>query len=108
MSTGNNEKKEFYSIGDVAEITGIKPTVLRFWETEFKELSPIKNKFGHRVYYESDIEIVLKIKNLLYNEGLTIKGAKNILENSNHKEHLDTKFLKKKLNDILDLLNPKE
>jgi DNA-binding transcriptional MerR regulator len=108
MSTGNNEKNKLYSIGEVAEITGIKPTVLRFWETEFKELSPIKNKFGHRVYYESDIDIILKIKNLLYNEGLTIKGAKNILENSNSKDHIDTKVLKKKLNEILDLLNSKE
>jgi DNA-binding transcriptional MerR regulator len=107
MSTGNNDKKEYYTIGEVSEITGIKQTVLRFWETEFKELSPIKNKFGHRVYLESDIQTVLKIKSMLYEEGLTIKGAKNILDNSSHREQIDTKIIKKKLNEILDLLNSK-
>lgn len=78
MNTGNDEEK-YYSIGDVSKLTGIKPTVLRFWESEFSQLSPVKNKFGHRVYSEKEIRLIKEIKKLLYDEGLTIKGAKNLL-----------------------------
>ena len=77
MSIGN--KTKYYTIGQVSEITGIKQNILRFWENEFDELSPLKNKFGHRVYRESDIVIVQKIQELLYQRGMTIKGAKKIL-----------------------------
>lgn len=79
MNIGN-EREKYYTIGEVAEITQVKQNVLRFWESEFRELSPIKNKFGHRVYKKSDIQIVYTIKDLLYRKGLTIRGAKKKLE----------------------------
>lgn len=77
MNIGN--KTNYYTIGQVSEITGVKQNILRFWENEFDELSPLKNKFGHRVYRDSDIVIVQKIQELLYQRGMTIKGAKRIL-----------------------------
>jgi DNA-binding transcriptional MerR regulator len=77
MNIGN--KTQYYTIGQVSEITGIKQNILRFWENEFDELSPLKNKFGHRVYKDSDVVIVQKIQELLYQRGMTIKGAKRIL-----------------------------
>lgn len=80
--THNTNEEKFYSIGEVSSITGVKSTVLRFWETEFVELSPQKNKFGHRIYRQYDINIILKIKKLLYEDGFTIKGAKAILQSN--------------------------
>ncbi len=69
-------RKLFYRIQDVAEITGLKPYVLRYWETQFKELSPQKDKSDQRRYRQSDIETIQKIKDLLYNQKFTIAGAK--------------------------------
>lgn len=66
----------YFRIGDVAEITGIKPYVLRFWEKEFDLISPVKNNSGQRVYRRSDVEAVLLIKRLLYTERFSIEGAK--------------------------------
>ena len=72
-------EKLFYRIGDVSEITGIKPHVLRYWETEFSGLHPRKNRAGQRVYERSDVELVLAIKQLLYEQRYTISGAKKFL-----------------------------
>jgi DNA-binding transcriptional MerR regulator len=108
MNTGNNEENKYYSIGEVSELTDVKPTVLRFWETEFPKLTPIKNKFGHRVYSEKDIEIIIKIKTLLYEEGLTIKGAKSFFENETKTSGFNTKSIRRKLEDILKILKNKE
>ena len=107
MSTGNNG--EYYPIGKVAKITGIKPTVLRFWESEFKMLSPVKNKFGHRVYRKSDIDVVLRIKKLLYEDGLTIKGARNALEKSTKiSGDVNIPYIRKELEDALKLLRERK
>lgn len=72
----NNGK---YSIGEAAKIAGLEPHVLRFWESEFKELSPKKNNSGRRIYRQDDIDVVLRLKDLLHNRKFTIEGAKNIL-----------------------------
>lgn len=69
-----------YSIGDIAKLTGVKQSTLRYWENEFPQLSPQKNKFGHRVYINSDIEIVNLIKELLYLQNMSIKEAKVFLD----------------------------
>ncbi|MFQ6678229.1 MAG: MerR family transcriptional regulator [Fidelibacterota bacterium] len=82
-----NIKKLYYSIGEVSAITGLKPYVLRYWETEFRQISPPKNRAGNRTYRQKDIDSILLIKDLLYNRKFTIKGAKNQL--STH-EALDT------------------
>lgn len=69
-------KKLYYSIGEVSKITELKPYVLRYWETEFKKLSPPKNRAGNRTYRQKDIDVILMIKDLLYNQKFTIKGAR--------------------------------
>jgi DNA-binding transcriptional MerR regulator len=72
--------KLFFKIGEVCEITDTQPYVLRYWESEFPSLAPAKNSSGQRIYRRRDIETVLRIKELLYEEGFTIAGAKKRLE----------------------------
>ena len=72
-------KKLYYSIGEVSKITNLKQYVLRYWETEFKQLNPNKNKAGNRTYRQKDIDTILQIKNLLYKEKFTIVGARKML-----------------------------
>lgn len=79
MSNPNIAKKAYYSIGEVCDITGLKPHVLRYWESQFEVLSPNKNRAGNRVYRPKDIEVVLLVKNLLYEEKYTIEGARQRL-----------------------------
>ena len=73
-------RKLYYSISEVSEIAGLKPFVLRYWETEFTELHPSKNRAGNRIYRRNDIELILKIKELLYTDKYTIAGAKQRLK----------------------------
>ncbi len=68
-------KKAYYSIGEVCDLTGLKPHVLRYWETQFEVLTPIKNRAGNRVYRPQDIELILLVKHLLYEKKYTIRGA---------------------------------
>ncbi len=69
-------KKLYYSIGEVSRMTDLKAYVLRYWETEFKQLKPPKNRAGNRTYRQSDIDLILFIKDLLYNKKFTIEGAR--------------------------------
>ena len=78
-SNTNSIKKLYYSIGEVSKITDLKQYVLRYWETEFKQLNPNKNKAGNRTYRQKDIDLILDIKNLLYKEKFTIEGARKML-----------------------------
>ena len=71
--------KLYYSISEVSEITGLKQYVLRYWETEFTQIKPIKNRAGNRNYRSHDIDIILNIKSLLYERKFTIKGARQHL-----------------------------
>jgi DNA-binding transcriptional MerR regulator len=68
-------RKVYYSIGEVCDLTGLKPHVLRYWETQFEVLNPTKNRAGNRVYRSKDIELVLLVKHLLYEKKFTIEGA---------------------------------
>ncbi|MCH7763525.1 MAG: MerR family transcriptional regulator [Candidatus Marinimicrobia bacterium] len=81
-------KKLYYSIGEVSQLTGLKPYVLRYWETEFKQLSPPKNRAGNRTYRQKDIDTILLIKDLLYTRKFTIKGAKSQLKTSESIEEI--------------------
>ena len=72
--------KLFFKIGEVAELTGTKPHVLRYWESEFQILRPAKGDSGQRVYRRKDVEIVFRIRRLLYEENFTIAGAKKQLQ----------------------------
>ena len=71
--------KLFYKIGEVSKIVGVEPYVLRYWETEFSFLKPRKNKSGQRVYIKKDVETLLSIKRLLYQERYTIEGVRKRL-----------------------------
>src|SRR5713226_1022989 len=72
--------KLYFRIGEVARLAGIKPYVLRFWETEFSGLGPKKSGTGHRLYRRKDVELVLEIKRLLYEKRFTIEGARKFLD----------------------------
>jgi len=73
-------KKLYYSIGEVSEMTNLKSYVLRYWETEFSQLKPPKNRAGNRTYRQKDIEVILNIKDLLYKKKFTIDGARVVLQ----------------------------
>lgn len=111
-------KKLYYAISEVANMTGLKQYVLRYWETEFLELRPAKNRAGNRIYKEKDIQLITQIKDLLYNKKYTIDGARNYLRQlnnsekssefegvaaSNNKQLLDS--IQSELEDILDVLD---
>jgi len=115
--------KQYFRIGEVSRITGLKPYVLRYWETEFDVIEPKKSRSNQRIYDREDAEIILLIKELLYNQKFTIAGARkclaelkgqkggkgsakqiafNFRKNPDHRAKL--KGIKQELNEILELL----
>ena len=104
-------EKLFFRIGEVCDIADVEPYVLRFWETEFSFLAPQKSKSGHRVYRKKDVEMVLKIKDLLYNRGFTIPGARKQLSKTRSEQGAQRDkvliHVRKELRDILTLLRRK-
>ena len=72
-------EKRYFRIGEVSAITGLKAYVLRYWQTEFSQISPVRSRAGQRLYRKRDIETIFEIKRLLYDKGLTIAGAKQHL-----------------------------
>jgi DNA-binding transcriptional MerR regulator len=80
--TSNSEpliRKAYYAMGEVCELTGLKPHVLRYWESQFDELRPVKNAAGNRVYRPKEVEFILLLRRLLHDEKLTLKGARQRL-----------------------------
>jgi len=75
--------KSFFRIGEVSRLTATKPFVLRYWETEFPMLQPVKSPKGHRLYRREDVQTVMEIRRLLYDEGFTIAGARRHLREHN-------------------------
>ena len=73
-------RKLYYSISEVSKMTDLEPYILRYWETEFDELKPQKNRAGNRIYTHKDIKLIIEIKRLLRDEKYTSEGAKNILK----------------------------
>jgi DNA-binding transcriptional MerR regulator len=109
--------REFYSIGDVCEMLELKPHVLRYWESQFKVLSPNKNRSGNRVYTRRELEFIQLVKHLLYTEKYTVEGARLQLESrrkdgglrATARQALDLQSilqLEKDLKDILATLQP--
>ncbi len=104
-------KKEYYSIGEVCELTGLKPHVLRYWETQFELLHPTKNRAGNRVFRPKEIELVLLVKHLLYEKKFTIDGARQKLLDMRRrgeiaegkKEVVDQEFLGGMKQDLIHL-----
>ncbi|MFQ5636637.1 MAG: MerR family transcriptional regulator [bacterium] len=119
-----NIKKLYYSISEVSQITSLKPYVLRYWESEFPQLKPTKNRAGNRIYKSHDIDTIALIKKLLYTDKFTIEGArqeldKKLSEQKKTGSQLDFSFrdgnnqqiideLKQHLNDIVKLFEPEE
>lgn len=80
--------QEFFSIGEVCDLTGLKPHVLRYWESQFRFLSPAKNRSGNRVYQRREIELITLVKHLLYTEKFTIDGARQKVDDHRRKGEL--------------------
>jgi len=115
---GQIPNKLYFKIGEVSELTGIKPYVLRYWETEFNIVKPSKTRSNQRLYKRKEVEMIFEIKRLLYDEKFTIAGAKKILmERSRVKsskgqqlamgftEQEFAEILKKLKKDILEIKN---
>jgi DNA-binding transcriptional MerR regulator len=85
-------RKLFYKIGEVCQLTDTQPYVLRFWESEFAHLAPSKSRSGQRLYRKKDIDLVLEIKRLLYQEGFTIAGARKKLGMPENQGPMDDLF----------------
>ena len=111
-------KKVYYSIGEVCDLSGLKPHVLRYWETQFDVLNPTKNRAGNRVYRSRDVEVVLLVKELLYEEKYTIEGANQKLIDMRREGELKERghdvvaadFLsgiKRELEELRDVLTPR-
>lgn len=110
-------RKEYYSIGEVCDLVGLKPHVLRYWETQFPVLNPSKNRSGNRVYLRKEVKLILLVKELLYDEKYTIQGAKQRLEQLRRGGELQSvadraldrgmiELLRSELAEVLDLLTP--
>ena len=110
-------KKTYYSIGEVCDLTGLKPHVLRYWETQFDVLNPTKNRAGNRVFRPKEIEIVLLVKHLLYEQKYTIEGARLRLQEMRGSGELDRErqralepellaSMKEELEGLLSVLTP--
>jgi DNA-binding transcriptional MerR regulator len=81
--------QEYFSIGEVCELTGLRPHVLRYWESQFRFLSPTKNRSGNRVYQRREVDLIMLVKHLLYTEKYTIEGARQKVDE--HKKSMDLK-----------------
>ncbi len=79
VAVSEEQDERYYRIGEVSRITEVRPFVLRYWEEEFPMLEPVKGRQGYRLYRQQDVDLVLKIKRLLYDEGFTITGARRHL-----------------------------
>ncbi len=79
--------KRYFTIGEVSELCGVKPHVLRYWEQEFNQLKPVKRRGNRRYYQHHEVLLVRRIRELLYNQGFTISGARNRLDEGGVEEH---------------------
>ncbi len=101
--------KRYFTIGEVSDLCGVKPHVLRYWEQEFTQLKPLKRRGNRRYYQRQDVILIRQIRGLLYEQGFTIGGAKQRLtsedarEDSNQSQQI-IKQLRMELDEILDIL----
>lgn len=113
-ASNNNElpvipSKRYFTIGEVSELCGVKPHVLRYWEQEFTQLKPVKRRGNRRYYQRHDVLLIRQIRNLLYDQGFTIGGARQQLTGEQAKEDSSqsnqiVKQIRNELEDILQLL----
>lgn len=111
-------RRRFYSIGEVCSMVGVKPHVLRYWESQFEELSPSKNRSGNRVYQAKEIELIALIHKLVHQERYTVEGAKKRLselqaegvtedQSSEALQRAFIRSLSEELQELHDLLDPR-
>jgi DNA-binding transcriptional MerR regulator len=81
--------KRYFAIGEVSELCGVKPHVLRYWEQEFEQLKPVKRRGNRRYYQRGDVMMIRQIRSLLYEQGYTIGGARQMLEGDEAKEDIN-------------------
>jgi DNA-binding transcriptional MerR regulator len=111
--------KRYFTIGEVSELCGVKPHVLRYWEQEFTQLKPVKRRGNRRYYQHHEVMLIRHIRELLYEQGFTISGARNRLSSEDEPEEvivvgvapepievLDMASLKSELGEIIELLRP--
>ncbi|MDR2452538.1 MAG: MerR family transcriptional regulator [Candidatus Accumulibacter sp.] len=100
--------KRYFTIGEVSELCGVKPHVLRYWEQEFTQLKPVKRRGNRRYYQHHEVLLVRRIRELLYNQGFTISGARNRLEETIEESHEKTEptpeSIRSELLDIVRIL----
>ncbi len=106
----NIPDRQYFKIGEVSSIAGVESYVLRFWETEFKTIRPKRTETGQRLYRRSDVELILKIKDLLHEKKFTIQGAKQHLKSKTEESQTTPpadilKDIRKELQEIRELLN---
>lgn len=108
--------KRYFTIGEVSELCGVKPHVLRYWEQEFSQLKPVKRRGNRRYYQHHEVMLIRRIRELLYEQGFTISGARNRLLNDAQAAEAASEAkaapaisyaeIKRSLKEILDLLSP--
>jgi len=101
--------KRYFTIGEVSELCGVKPHVLRYWEQEFPHLKPVKRRGNRRYYQRQDVLVIRQIRSLLYEQGFTIGGARNRLDGEEAREdvtqtHQLARQLRVELEDVLKIL----
>lgn len=99
--------KRYFTIGEVSELCGVKPHVLRYWEQEFTQLKPVKRRGNRRYYQHHEVLLVRRIRELLYNQGFTISGARSRLDDSTSEAKpsaVTAETLRKELLNIAELL----
>lgn len=99
--------KRYFTIGEVADLCHVKPHVLRYWEQEFSQLSPVKRRGNRRYYQRADVLLIRQIRSLLYDQGFTIGGAKQKLESDTTREE-DTQYkqlIRQMISELEDVLH---
>jgi DNA-binding transcriptional MerR regulator len=115
LEAGNNSElpaipgKRYFTIGEVSELCGVKPHVLRYWEQEFPQLKPVKRRGNRRYYQRQDVLVIRQIRSLLYEEGFTIGGARNRLQGDDAREDVSqaqqiVRQIRGELEEILKIL----
>jgi DNA-binding transcriptional MerR regulator len=112
--------KRYFTIGEVSELCGVKPHVLRYWEQEFTQLKPVKRRGNRRYYQHHEVLLIRRIRELLYEQGFTISGARNKLDGHLHEDQSEIaedieismgaeeiEAMRTELNGILQLLSPR-
>ncbi|SRR5690606_36072019 len=115
LEPGNNDElppipgKRYFTIGEVSDLCGVKPHVLRYWEQEFPQLKPVKRRGNRRYYQRHDVLVIRQIRSLLYDQGFTIGGARQRLSSTDAKEDVNqsqqiVRQVRNELEDLLELL----